>query len=194
METTGTPMRRFLVLVAVCAVLLAACSSGSDDSGSDTTGSSDDSAEQTGSDTGGDTTSGDSDGGDEIDKCTLLEASEIEAEFGGPVSNPIDEGYQCQWEVGEDQSQPGTGTISVAAGTQVPDQSGQDYYDIVREAATDAVEVDGIGDAAYYEPVFGAVTVLANDTVIVVQAAFIPEPDGQQEKVENLAALVADRL
>jgi len=184
-------MRRFLALVATCAVLLAACSSGDDDGGSDTSSPSDETSEQTG-DTSATEDTGD-DGG-ELDECTLLETSEIEAEFGGPVSDPMDQGYQCQWEVGEDQSQPGTGTISVFTGTEIPGESGQERYDSLLDAATDPVEVDGVGDAAFYEPVFGSVTLLANDTVVTVQAAFLPEPDGQQEKVESLAGDMADRL
>ena len=140
----------------------------------------------------------DDDGEAEIDLCSLLEVSEIEAEFGqqGTVLDGEEELDQCTWEVGEDQSQQGTGTVSVYVQSLIPPgQSTEEFYADQLASAPEAVEVPGVADEAFYQP--PPVTVLnarQGDTFFFVQAAFIPEVEGSQEKLENLATLVAGRL
>ncbi len=181
-------MRRWLVGLTVtvgCAAALVACSS---DKKSTTSGSSDT------------TTAPDpsSDDGSEIDWCSTLEVAEIEEQFGaggtvldGQQDDLVD---QCQWDVGEDQSQPGTGTINVgtAVGAQV--MEAEEYFATIKESAIDPVEVDGVGDEAFYEPTLTVLTVRTGDTVYFVQAAFLPEPENTQTKLEALALAVGGRV
>jgi hypothetical protein len=79
--------------------------------------------------------------------CTLLDAAEIEAQFGGPVGAPTPIFPYCQWIVGD-------GSAFVAV-TVIPAP-----MDEVRRIHTVRSEVDGVGDDAYIAStraiVFGA--------------------------------------
>ncbi len=182
--------RHVLGLVAVllaALLLLAAC------------GNDDDSGSNGGGDTSGDTNEQASDGttgggADDVELCSLLEPGEIEALFGGTVSDGTEELGQCTWEVGEDQSQPDTGTVHVSVVTAVPTVSAEEQFADLEASSQDSVEVSGVGDAAYYEPSVGVLNVRSGDTIFWVQAVFIPEPDDMQSNLEDLAADVVDRL
>lgn len=135
----------------------------------------------------------------DIDPCTLLEVEEIEAEFGdaGPVLDGEEEIDQCTWLVGEDQSQPGTGTVHVFVQYVDPSLPMDDAADIFAEQQSTtpgAVEVDGLGDAAYFTPNAASVDFLIGDRILFVQAVFIPERPDVQESLETLAHLVAERV
>lgn len=180
----------FCVLALVGVMALVSCSG---DSGDETSAPTTTQA-SSGGETGGD-------GGEaaaDTDWCTVLDKTEIEEQFGegGTVSEgvPDDVVAGCEWEVGEDQSAPGTGAINVShpvgASTGAPEERFAEY----KASAIDAVDVQGVGDEAYYEPGFAAVTVRKGDTIFVVQASFIPEPEGIQAKVEALAAAAASRV
>jgi len=132
----------------------------------------------------------------ELDLCSLLEVAEIEAEFGtqGPVLEGQEELSQCTWEVGEDQSELGTGTVHVFV-QEIPEAvSAEDTFAEQRASYADAVEIDGLGDAAYYEAAGTSVNVRSGDRIWFVQAAFLPEVPDTQAKLENLAAAVEGRL
>ena len=135
----------------------------------------------------------------DVDPCSLLEVSEIEAEFGdaGEVFDGMDQGDQCLWEVGEDQSALGTGTVSVFVqfiNPDLPIEPIEDIFAAQQESYADATPVEGIGDEAYFEPNGATVNARSGDLIWFVQAAFIPQVDGVQEKLETLAGLVANRL
>jgi hypothetical protein len=198
MSRRRTPISVMLLIVAAAA----ACS-GDDDSAGD--GSAGDQTTPQGGETAGNTTASDASGSEagtatDVDPCTLLTIDEIETEFGtaGEVSDGEGTlGQDCGWDVGEDQSQPGTGTVHVFVqyiDPALPIDDAATMFADQQQAAAGAVEIDGLGDAAYYQPDLTTVNMLVGDRVTFVQAAFIPTPDGVQESLETLAALVVDRL
>jgi len=135
----------------------------------------------------------------DIDPCTLLEVEEIEAEFGdaGPVTDGEPEFDQCNWLVGEDQSQLGTGSVHVFVQYVDPDLPVEDASEIFaaqKDETDSAVEIDGLGDDAYFHPDLTTVHFLMGDRMLFVQAVFIPERPDVQESLERLAHLVADRI
>ncbi len=101
----------FCVLALVGVMALASCSGDSGDEASAPTTTQDSSGGETGGESGGDAAA-------DVDWCTVLDKAEIEAQFGegGAVSEgtPDDVVAGCEWEVGEDQSAPGTGAINVS--------------------------------------------------------------------------------
>jgi hypothetical protein len=189
---------RLLKLVAgvVAAVILLTAACGDDsDSGEDVAASDGDDVEATDDSETEDTGTDDAD----IDPCTLLEVEEIEAEFGdaGPVFDGQQEFDQCTWLVGEDQSEPGTGSVHVFVQYVDPSLPIGDAPEIFTEQqnmTADAVEVDGVGDAAYFSPSFGSLDFLVGDRIFFVQAVFIPERADAQESLQALAQLVVERV
>lgn len=69
--------------------------------------------------------------------CTLLDAVEIEAQFGGPVDAPTPIYPYCQWLVGDDRS-------AFVAVTIIPRP-----IDETRGVTEVRAEVDGVGDDAF---------------------------------------------
>jgi len=184
-------MNRTLARLSVLGVAIVLAAAGCSDDGDN----GDDAGEVTPDDVEDVVEGDDSD----VDPCSLLEVSEIEAEFGeqGTVLEGEESLDQCSWEVGEDQSQPGTGSVHVFVQFIDPDlpiDPIEDMFAGQEESTPDAVAVEGIGDAAYYAPNSGSVNVRSGDLIWFVQATFIPEPEGMQEKVESLAGIVEGRL
>ena len=181
--------RGLLVLVLAVGLAVAGCGDDGDDEGDEPGGIPEDVEEV--EDITGDAP--------DVDPCSLLEVSEIDAEFGaqGTVLDGQDQGDQCLWEVGEDQTALGTGTVSVFVqyvNPELPIDPIEDIFAGQQASYADSAPVDGIGDEAYFEPNGATVNVRSGDLIWFVQAAFIPQVDGVQEKLEALAGLVAERL
>lgn len=181
--------RGLLVLVLAVGLAAAGCGDDGDDEGDEPGGIPEDVEEV--EDITGDAP--------DVDPCSLLEVSEIDAEFGaqGTVLDGQDQGDQCLWEVGEDQTALGTGTVSVFVqyvNPELPIDPIEDIFAGQQASYADSAPVDGIGDEAYFEPNGATVNVRSGDLIWFVQAAFIPQVDGVQEKLEALAGLVAGRL
>jgi hypothetical protein len=180
------PPRSLLVLVLAAALAVAGCGDDSDDEGAAPRDTPADVEDITGD-------------APDVDPCSLLEVSEIDAEFGaqGTVLDGQDQGDQCLWEVGEDQTALGTGTVSVFVqyvNPELPIAPIDDIFADQQASYAESTPVDGIGDEAYFEPNGATVNVRSGDLIWFVQAAFIPQVDGVQEKLEALAGLVAVRL
>jgi hypothetical protein len=198
-------IRILLRVLALSIVALLAIPGCSDDSGEGGEESSTEDAQGDGADADTDATGDDEgEGGDvsvepDIDLCSLLEVSEIDAEFGeqGSVLDGVEELDQCSWDVGQDQSEPGTGSVHVFVqyvDPSLPIESAEERFAQQRAAYSEAVELEDLGDEAYYEPNGPSVNVRSGALIWFVQAPFIPEVPDTQQKLENLAALVEDRL
>jgi len=144
-------------------------------------------------DTGGDP------GVTDLDLCSLLETSEIEAEFGerGAVKDGHEEMLQCTWDVGT-ASAGGTWGVSVGDLGPATGMPPEDYFATFRDLAGDAADVEGVGDEAYFEEdpqIFQSyVTFRVGENVLSVDAYFDPEVEGTQEKLTTLAEHVVSRL
>jgi hypothetical protein len=152
---------------------------------------------------------GEVDGGQALDLCTLLEESEVEAEFGerGRAAEGYEEFESCVWEVG-DQSVAGTGSVTVSEYPTIPGQSLEDNFAGFEELADDPVDIDGLGEEAYFEHdatafddrslgvVFEHTFVyFRTDSVFLsVSAFFGPGVDGVEDRLVVLAEHVLDRL
>lgn len=152
----------------------------------------------------GDVTAAGGNGG--IDPCSLLDAAEVQAQFGerGAVADGQSDFASCVWDVG-DQTQEGSGDVYVT-GYPPAGGSGEEQFASVREMTDNPVGVEGLGDEAFLqitpleESPLGVlettiVTVRHGDLVLDVGANFGPPsiPDAQ-DKLVALAELVLQRL
>lgn len=141
---------------------------------------------------------------DGVDGCDLLTRSEIEQAFGGTVSPGVgDETGHCVWDVGPHATLAGSGpgVVAVGGAPHRPTAQGVEdtYADMRHGLGADAVDVDGIGQSAYYvggtggyEP--GTVTFHTGTDIIWLQASFHPVRPDTKEHLINLARDVARRL
>jgi hypothetical protein len=125
--------------------------------------------------------------------CASLDGAEIEAAFGGPVgpASAVGDGI-CQWSIGAQQ--PGAvGSavvlVSVDSGRKHPDRA----FAKVRGSIPDPVEVDGVGDSAFYSSGDTAMYVRAGDVIFVVQyfRATPSDPDDPQPPPDQQANLTS---
>jgi hypothetical protein len=147
--------------------------------------------------------------GQTLDLCSLLEVSEIEAEFGerGAVADGFDEFESCVWDVGA-RATAGSGSVTVSYYPPVPGQSIEDNFAGYKELAENPVDIDDLGDEAYYEHDAEAfddrslgvmfehtfVYFRSGDTFLSVSAFFGPGVDGVEDRLVALAEQVLSRL
>jgi hypothetical protein len=152
-------------------------------------GDDDDLGGTTGVDPAGDA-GGANGGGSGGDACSLLEVSEIEAEFGdhGAVADGELLGFSCSWEVG-DIDDPGSGIVVVtkARGAGSPEQSLAE----IRGMESNPVEVDGVGDEACL--CSGGLWFRSGAITLSVTAFFSSE-DADKAKLVTLAQHMLDRV
>lgn len=191
-------------LAASLLVGLAGC--GKDDGGDLGVGEVADQGSPDQSDDGGLDAAGD---GQRLDLCSLLEASEIEAEFGerGAVAGGLEELESCVWDVGP-QSEAGSGNVTIWDYPPVPGVSIEDNFAGFKELADNPVDIDGLGDEAYYEHDPEAyddrslevmwehtfVYFRSGETFLSVSAFFGPGVDGVEDRLVTLAEHVLSRL
>lgn len=158
---------------------------------------------------GGGSGTGEADAGgtddDGLDLCTLLETSEVEAEFGevGPVAGGEPDFIHCVWEVGE-LYREGSGTVSVTDFGPPLGVTMEEHLATFRGFADNPVDIDGLGDGAFYDEEVpdqldggfeaASVTFRFGDRLLQVRASFRPAPDGMEERLATLAEHVVDRL
>ncbi|MGQ0803406.1 MAG: hypothetical protein ACT4PI_06040 [Actinomycetota bacterium] len=185
-------MRRITVVIGCLALLLAACG---DDDGSTT-------AEEQLEDALEDVEDGEipnAPGSEEA--CKVVKQDDVEASFGGDVSEGTEDFAGCNFEVtGGDVGVDGNVSVRIelTGGLDAGDvfESSQEGYD----PAT-VEDVDGVGDGAYYVEGVGALTVVAGDTLFTVQAVFLEigtdatvDQEDLQARVVELAEVVAGRV
>jgi hypothetical protein len=126
--------------------------------------------------------------GSDIDACALLEASEIEEQFGerGTVAEgvPNQSGATslCSWDVG-DLTASGSGTVTLGVSPDVTDA-------IFDELTGDPV--DGLGDEALISG--ETLHVQSGDLYFNLIAGFYPAVPGASEKVTSLGEAIVGRL
>lgn len=188
-------------LAAVVLLGVAGCGGGSDEK----TAKDELDSQGAGSEDAGDI--GDAGQSAAVDLCSLLETSEVETEFGerGVVVDGVEDFTHCTWDVG-DQSQNNSGSLSVSDMGPAIGQTAEDYFAGFKELANDPVDVDGVGDEAYYETDPDAyssgdttfeqsfLVFRTGDLVLSLDAFFGPAVAGTQEKLLELAEHVLDRL
>lgn len=135
-----------------------------------------------------------SEAGDDIDPCSLLEVSDIEAQFGefGTFAEGESLGPTCTWDLaGADFS---TDSMNVSARTALGNGPIENEFDDLRENY-DGVDIDGVGDAAFMSPSSNGLSFLSGDYIVSINI-IIEDSDieGEQEKLEALAQLIIDRL
>jgi len=130
------------------------------------------------------------------DPCVLLEDSEVEEQFGGPVSRGAGGRFHCSWSIDD----PGTGTttnISVNASLRRKGMSIDATWAELESEDEDAIRLDGIGDGAYLveDAVLGrALTFRSGDSILAVSARVYDMSSGTDEKLTALAKLIIERL
>lgn len=135
---------------------------------------------------------GDGAGGSEGDPCSLLEVSEIKAEFGdrGAVAEGEALGFSCSWEVGDlSDTGSGAGSVGVTRARSAP--SAEEAIAEIRDLSLDPVEVEGLGDEALFD--FSMLWFRSGDVLFSVSAFFNTEYDNVQEKLLSLAHRMLDR-
>jgi len=134
------------------------------------------------------------------DLCTLLEAAEIEAQFGGPVTATIVDDIMCRWRIGTGEIvADATGDLLIGFSGARPGMPIEaDFDEMVANLFPDSVAVDGVGDDAVldgdsdYAP--RTLTFRSDDSIVTVEARFFPPLPGTQEKLTALAQLLVGRL
>lgn len=138
----------------------------------------------------------------DIDPCSLLEISEIEAEVpelteNGSLGEGEATGESCMWQYHADsdsffdeEGQYAQVTRQVA---HLPHQAGRSVMDDMRDDIyTEAVDVEGIGDDAFLtEPGSGTLWFLSGEIILSVH---VPETGDRQAALEALAPLVLGRI
>jgi hypothetical protein len=147
-------------------------------------------------------------GGDgDVDPCSLLEVADVESQFGerGTVADGQTDFSSCIWEVG-DQTQEDSGNVYVTDYPPVGQQSPREQFATLREMTDSAVDVEGLGDEAFFQlspleesPMglleTGIVTIRQGDLVLDVGANFGPPSIADsQDRLMALAARVLERL
>jgi hypothetical protein len=156
--------------------------------------------------TGAPTGAGGGDGGDDVDPCSLLDVADVESQFGerGTVADGQVDFSSCIWEVG-DQAQEESGNVYVTDYPPVG-QPGEQQFATLREMTDSAVDVEGLGDEAFFQlspleesPLglleTGIVTVRQGDLVLDIGANFGPPSIADtQDRLMALAERVLERL
>jgi hypothetical protein len=122
--------------------------------------------------------------------CRLLQPTEIEAAFGGPVSTGHESPARCEWDVLNPAS---PGSVNVTwVNTTMRTPARDEFVHWKDDISGGSVPVAGLGDEAF----LGRDLVLFRDGDLLmwVQAAFVPTVPGTHEKVTALARLVERRL
>jgi len=214
MRGTRTMVQTGLV-VALLLLGAAACGDSGDGGGEDATGGAEGIPGLNGAGSGGGDGSDTGAGmGEDLDPCALLDAGDVEEEFGerGSVADGQPDLYSCVWEVG-DQTASASGTVSVSDYTspccaldQTPTESAEATFQGHRDLADNPVDVEGVGDGAFFEQIpldNGSVVALeqsfltfrTGELVLSLQAAFGETPvEGVQGRLVALADRVVDRV
>lgn len=130
---------------------------------------------------------GDADTG--ADACSLLEVSEIEAEFGdnGAVADGELLGFSCSWEVGgTGGARSGVVVVTKARGAGSPEQSLAE----IRDLDSSPVEVAGVGDEACL--CSGGLWFRSGDITFSVSAFFGQDVLDKEAKLTTLAHHMLD--
>jgi len=133
--------------------------------------------------------------GSDGDVCSLLETSEVEAEFGqrGPVADGVISLANCMWEVGEDQTGDDSGFVSLLRANPVGPMD--EAMVNTMALAEDPVAVDGVGDEAHYDLNGGLCTlyVRSGELLFTLSSYFNTPVDGVQQKLATLAEQAISR-
>jgi len=179
-------MAVFLTVVALAALVLAACGGDDDyDSGGDTGPTATEVDDAGGGDDSGDDSGGN---GDVVDACALLTEEEVGAVLGTsvPVGEPqnFDPFFGCSWITETFDS----ADISVTVG-----DAGESLYEFNND---DAEEIDGLGDRAQYlTGLLGLLEVLKGDYYLSVSVnSFEMEDDDIRDASIELAEHAVARL
>lgn len=133
---------------------------------------------------------------DDIDPCSLLEVSDIEAQFGelGTFAEGESLGPTCTWDLAtrDDFSTDG---MDLSVSTALSNRPIEAEFDDLRETSEDPVDIAGVGDDAFMASLGNSLRVLSGDHIMALNIV-IEDSDieGEQEKLEALAQLVIDRL
>jgi hypothetical protein len=135
------------------------------------------------------------------DSCAIVEQADVEAAFGGEVSEPTEDVGGCTFEIiGSDVGVDGTVVVRLEFAGAL---GGEELYDQILNVGygDQAVDVEGVGDAAFYVDGLGVVTVLAGDQVYSVQGIFFDigtdatiDPEDVKGRIIDLAETVGGRL
>lgn len=125
--------------------------------------------------------------------CALLAPAEVAEEIGGPVAEGVPSGDACRFEVGEDQASPGSGEVIVGLPMRMTGVEPAVWFESMRPVAG-AREVDGVGDAAFYEPRTATLTAISGEVVFTIRAKVIPEPPDVVERLRALGVAAGDRI
>jgi hypothetical protein len=130
------------------------------------------------------------------DLCVLLEDSEIEEQFGGPVPPAEGAQFHCSWSI--DDPRTGTTTdVSVNTGLVRRGMSIEAAWAEALEVEDGETMLPGIGDDAYIvdDTILGrALTFRFGDTVLSVSTRIYDRTTGTDEKLIALAKLIIERL
>lgn len=135
----------------------------------------------------------------DLDLCSLLETAEVEAELGhrGTVTDGYLDGTRCVWDVG-DLLDTTWGTVALSELPSAPGMSAEEYFDRSREDYVDPVDVEGVGDEAYYavdtEYSEVAVFIRVGETMVLLNGFFANDLEDVREPLVALAGRVAGRL
>lgn len=126
------------------------------------------------------------------DACALLGPREITNAYDQPVATGVPDGDVCRFDIGADPGETGAGTLDVGLPAPPGGIDAHVYFASLR--APGALDVPGVGEAAFYEVDPGRVTVLVGGDVLQVTETVLPEPPGQRERLVALARIAADRV
>ncbi|WCO66855.1 hypothetical protein PO878_20395 [Iamia majanohamensis] len=117
---------------------------------------------------------------DPLDACTLLTADDAAEALGDEVEpGPVQEAEECEWTTADDR------TVQVALIS--------DDVDLWREAHAAYEPVEGLGDEAYYGPVFDDVSFLVDGQIYEVDVELRGDGDGEEVAIA-LAEVVLARV
>jgi hypothetical protein len=131
--------------------------------------------------------------GGEFDPCSLLTKAEVEAAIGTSVTEPEAEGlsnlFTCSY---NDPETPlfSLVTVSVFVGENADQAS--DVYELTKDNAADAQEVDGIGDEAFWDDILNGLEVLEGKYDIRIDVS--PDDGDELAIAKDLAAKAVDSL
>jgi hypothetical protein len=134
-----------------------------------------------------------------IDLCSLLDPSEVEAQFGegGAVADGKGGDAACLWEVG-DQSRlgldEGPGQVSLTDVYVADTWPADAQYDNMRDLTEGAIDVDGVGDEAFLVATGSTLVFRSGEAFLSLTASFYPPPAGREDKLVALAQQIASRL
>jgi hypothetical protein len=99
------------------------------------------------------------------DACKLLKRSEIAKVFRADVDKPTRNTGLCAWDVDGGLGEKGGGSVTVQM------SKGPDAPTDYERFSTDRKPVEGLGDRAFYDNLFG-INVLKGDTYFEIQATY----------------------